>query len=613
MNIRDNSYVFMERVHKLYDSFFERIDNDKWKHLIENKEYCPSITRDEMSSLLLDFLSDNNNLPTEVWDFLDRYFLWSINENVPDIIIDRLFYDDDLPYDNFDKDYRVDYDKYTILRRKSNENLKDGNLDEAYDNYIKAKEIYPYDVELEKIFILYNIENKNYSKALELYDKLKLTINEKETLKKDFHLLSQIAYSYIQLGKLYQAKKIYDDMAYVYPANEYIYQERFKVNRQIIDKLNIQLKESKKNNLEIIYEIALLYYQNKDYKKCYYILLKSTFKYRLTYEMYILKGKALRNFESIGAIGIKMAILSFNRTFKLADKEGLNLYEVLLWRGITHFDNGNLKKAKIDLEKASKYKPLDPEFYYIFGTLYSYTKEYKKGLDMYDKAINLKPFELKYYYVRANIHYDFKDYTSSIDDFQFIIDNLKDIFYLENEDINQSRPAVLHFILNLPEVWCQKGTCYLELRQYDDAIECFNKAICEDDRLEPINDKTFYRLALTYYKIKNYNMALKSLNKCTKLKFKDLKANSLDGIYILERDRKVKNELRVLKLKQKIFKDTLQNEEYFKTFVRLNTLKFLNWAFIKEKLTNYLYIFSVILAIIMLAMMFFKTGEIPLF
>ncbi|MBP3415143.1 MAG: tetratricopeptide repeat protein [Clostridia bacterium] len=139
----DNSPIglWMQKVRAVYNEYFRRLDIEEWRQLLSD-DVCIALNyRLSARDALMEFFTENEYLPQNIWRLLDNHF--SLKENVSELY-DRFpkgFVDNIIiagidegvivPYELFSPDTKGNPDAYFGLYFKTNRELRNGDVDSA--------------------------------------------------------------------------------------------------------------------------------------------------------------------------------------------------------------------------------------------------------------------------------------------------------------------------------------------------------------------------------------------------------------------------------------------------------------------------------------------------
>ena len=226
-------------------------------------------------------------------------------------------------------------------------------------------------------------------------------------------------------------------------------------------------------------------------------------------------GKYTEAFEAyIKALGIKPSYFEVYEKFLFAEDEKIKEAITILNNFIQNEPNSpeayfhlaelnswlNLpENIDIAVESYQKAIRLNPNYFYALadlGTLYQNEGNYSKALEYYLRAIKAKPDDDVIYHVfnlLAEVYSHFGDYNKAIDS-------------LENSI--QLGPEY-----TLDNCFYKMGKTYFNLKQYDNSIEYFQRAISEN----PKYADAYYDLGWAYYELDLYEEAITAINQVIKI------------------------------------------------------------------------------------------------
>ncbi len=231
------------------------------------------------------------------------------------------------------------------------------------------------------------------------------------------------------------------------------------------------------------------------------------------------------------------------------------------WRGIFYKAKGDFERSEKNFNMAINLDGNYESAYYERGKLFLEEEEYSKALEDFNKAISLNPLSYLYYLGRADalmglgkFSRAIEDYTKAISMEPYLLEGYRgraeSYFYLEEfenairdyekcieidgedflsytglavvEAIVGDKDKALEYIEKAISVnpkygyaYMEKGIILLEKRMFEEALECFNRALNLNDALW--EDLLFYK-ASAEYEMGMYNKALEDLDKVVKLK-----------------------------------------------------------------------------------------------
>ncbi len=151
--------------------------------------------------------------------------------------------------------------------------------------------------------------------------------------------------------------------------------------------------------------------------------------------------------------------------------------------GVEAFEVGSFQEAISSLEKAIDLEPSNLEFQYYLGLTYSAMKRYEDALKVFESIVDKEPDRFrKAYFEIAAIYAKQGEYQKTIDTLALV----------EEKDPKDVR------------IYLEKGYAFQRLKDYDQAIESFNKA----KDLEPkMLQAVYYNIAAVYFEAEAFDRA----------------------------------------------------------------------------------------------------------
>ncbi len=236
-----------------------------------------------------------------------------------------------------------------------------------------------------------------------------------------------------------------------------------------------------------------------------------------------LRGKGINYYKSYDYIN---AIAEFEKALEIKELESLNT-DILLYMGSAQARTGLFEKAVNTYTKILEKKPSDADTYNQRAFAYGKLSDFENGLKDYDKAIELDKHNYDYYFGKyfllldkgdadgasavleqianlevvtredtfnlAKVHYYMEDYELAMIEFSEAGRNgfVNSFLYLGNiyANLGDYELAIFNykqFIDNENSeksgtVYNQMGLCYLELEQYDKALESIQTGMTYND------------------------------------------------------------------------------------------------------------------------------------
>jgi tetratricopeptide (TPR) repeat protein len=282
---------FFEKAAKIYNNFFDRLEEKKWQELLNDEIMWRFDCKELINDGMLQFLMKNLLLPKNIWHLLNRIFRWDEQESYLSTYYDETFVKylfmkisrQRTPrYSYFDKNIQIEYDKYVYYREEAFMALRENDLKKAEeyislaykmynkdpdllcmkgDYYLKikknfkassafknAKKINPNDkyIHFYQAEIMYN--NKKYVKAL------KICKFHKVGLSKNLELRTLLGKCYFSIKRWKEASKLFKDNLKIDPTNNDIKKYLIEIaeNYRLILKKH-PLKFSVRKDLKSIY------------------------------------------------------------------------------------------------------------------------------------------------------------------------------------------------------------------------------------------------------------------------------------------------------------------------------------------------------------------------
>ena len=167
-----------KKLREIYKNFSLRISENSWKELFS----LPIASNETLFYLFeqytIDFITNNKNIPKNIFTFLNNYFNWTSRHNellsiYPslkiDILFNKLYLSEPLSYDCLNNIDTNNLEEYIDLRSFAYD-LINTNSKDAEEYLNKALKIYNQDFELYKLFGQYYLNNKLYSKSIENFE-----------------------------------------------------------------------------------------------------------------------------------------------------------------------------------------------------------------------------------------------------------------------------------------------------------------------------------------------------------------------------------------------------------------------------------------------------------
>jgi tetratricopeptide (TPR) repeat protein/energy-coupling factor transporter ATP-binding protein EcfA2 len=192
-----------------------------------------------------------------------------------------------------------------------------------------------------------------------------------------------------------------------------------------------------------------------------------------------------------------LALVDYTRALELNPRNA----GVFAKRGEVYKDLEDYEQAIDDLSQAIALNPSDSPYYYERAHTYTFTEQFDLALADLNRFLEIEPQSVRGYYLRANIHAQQDDNASAIADYTRVIDlnpDYLDAYYMRGQIYyftGQYEDALSNFddvtekveanpdLSARAEVYWFRGNTYLNLEQYDRAIDDYSQGIL----LEPDN------------------------------------------------------------------------------------------------------------------------------
>ena len=162
-------------------------------------------------------------------------------------------------------------------------------------------------------------------------------------------------------------------------------------------------------------------------------------------------------------------------------------------RGVTHLGNKRYQKAVEAFSKAINLVPDNGAFYYFRGEAFLKMGSFESAIEDFSKAISLGSCEGWSYQYRGEAFLKLGNFENAIRDFGKAL------------DVNVG--------VSPEKVRYKMGLAYAGLKQYNDAVESYSKAI----KLKPDFADAYCHRGAAYCKLKDFNQALKDSNRAIKM------------------------------------------------------------------------------------------------
>ena len=200
--------------------------------------------------------------------------------------------------------------------------------------------------------------------------------------------------------------------------------------------------------------------------------------------------------------------------------------EAYSFRGLAHYDKGDLDRSIADYDKAIQLKPDFAEAYSFRGVAHYDKGDLDHAIADYDKAIQLKPDLAAVYFFRGNAYYDKGDLNRAMADYDKAIQLKPDYAeayirrgtaYLDKDDLDRAIAdfdKAMQLKPDYAEAHFSRGTAYVGKDEYDLAMADYDKAI----QLKPDFAEAYFFRGVAYFDIGDLDRAMADFDKAIQLK-----------------------------------------------------------------------------------------------
>lgn len=180
--------------------------------------------------------------------------------------------------------------------------------------------------------------------------------------------------------------------------------------------------------------------------------------------------------------------------------------------GVSYFYLKEYNEAINYFNRITQVKEFKDIVYYSIGTVYLHLMDYNRAISSFNKALSYNSNSYIFYYNRALAYMNIDDYGKAIEDLNKAIDIKLININIKNEYSNLKYYNNM-FIINEVQIYNSLGISYGYLKEYDKAIDNFNKALSIDNNYY----RSYYDRGVIYLKIKNLELAEKDFDKVISL------------------------------------------------------------------------------------------------
>jgi len=163
------------------------------------------------------------------------------------------------------------------------------------------------------------------------------------------------------------------------------------------------------------------------------------------------------------------------------DKNAINIYKQII--SLIPDSTEGTTKEEVNNKKIENYRnilSLDPynlEAWEGLAIIYEANEEYEKALVCYEKATEIAPYDIDLWINVGNLYIAKKDYESAIEYYEKAINLAPDHAIRKNIPLIKSYKKVLETKPDDINVWINMGYAYEYNKQYDEAVNCYEKAL----------------------------------------------------------------------------------------------------------------------------------------
>ena len=194
------------------------------------------------------------------------------------------------------------------------------------------------------------------------------------------------------------------------------------------------------------------------------------------------------------------------KNIKQEDKTEENYF----YQGYANYMNQEYDKAEKFFNIAIENNSNVTYSYYYLACIAEINDDISAAIDYYTHAIDISPNEPLYYNARANAYYNSKQYELAASDWEKVLSLVPNYciddfcFAYAESEIDKNEEAKEHYTIfiennpdsdNLPYAYNNRGLIYKAQKDYEHAIDDFNKVI----NIDNTNSRYFNNRAKTYY------------------------------------------------------------------------------------------------------------------
>jgi tetratricopeptide (TPR) repeat protein len=229
--------------------------------------------------------------------------------------------------------------------------------------------------------------------------------------------------------------------------------------------------------------------------------------------------------QNIGASSESSNLVDSGETIDATDQSKIYFDEALEAYCYYKYNNDgewSAEDAIYHLNFAIEFNHDNAQCWSLRGSLYFELKEYQKVIYDCTKAIEINSNNTEDWYNRGDSYYVLKNYRKAIDDY------IKAINLNSNNDLYwNDLTSFNHHNENCNSVyWNRRGNAYYNLKQYQEAVEDYSKAI----ELSPNNATYWSNRGDAYSKLNEYHKAIEDFSKAIQINYHSDKSTYLEEI-----------------------------------------------------------------------------------
>lgn len=540
--------AYMRQVTAQYANFSERVKASRWEALFNETLLWPIDIKVLLGYHLFHFFSENPWVPPAIYRLCDQYFSWrnlesELYENFSEETVDNMLWRINncrwsLKYDDIPLLPNVDYDTYLAHRQSVARALIEGDLEKAGIELKTASAMVKGDSDLQRLAIVTKLLTEGRSSALlssremvhEHPDSLEGQLYHAHLLLKNgsiteaihaFHRvlksapdhlagLCGLAQCHLALDHLFEAQRLFEKALEQCPDHVAAHVDLLKVYHLQIKKLSPFIADDKAD-LRTLKRLAEAYYKADMLQQAEQVIT-TCLADSADSDTCLLWAHVLANRGQTDA-----AVEKFNQAQASARQNGENPYNVLLQRGIFHYNRDAFEPAVTDLEQVvtMRRSSIDGKVWYHLADAYQKIGANEKSIQLLDDLIDFDPTEPDNYHSRGCAYFSLNEYRKALKDFESELDrayystariwivkclvNLKDF-----EAASQMLDASEDFYSNDSEFYYYRA--FVAYKQNDGAAAC--QQIQKSLDIDSDSGDSQFLAAFIYWEINEEGLAL---------------------------------------------------------------------------------------------------------